>query len=49
VSAGNSDVIIIVPTIDMKKGFNIGDTVHFGFRGNVVHMFSKETSKNLEY
>ena len=49
VSAGSSDVIIIVPTIDMKKGFNIGDTVHFGFRGNVVHMFSKETSKNLEY
>jgi multiple sugar transport system ATP-binding protein len=49
VSAGKSDVIIIVPTIDMKKGFNIGDTVHFGFGGNVVHMFSKETTKNLEF
>jgi hypothetical protein len=33
----------------MKKGYNIGDTVHFGFGGNVVHMFSKETTKNLEF
>ena len=43
------DVIIIVPTIDMKGNYNIGDTVHFTFDGKVAHVFSKETDKNLEF
>ena len=42
-------VIIIVPTIDMKGIYNIGDTVHFTFDGKVAHIFSKETDKNLEF
>ena len=49
VSAEDRDVIIIVPTIDMKGNYNIGDTVHFSFKGNVAHVFSKETEKNLEF
>ncbi|MBO6041101.1 MAG: TOBE domain-containing protein, partial [Oscillospiraceae bacterium] len=49
VTAEGRDVIIIVPTIDMKGNYNIGDTVHFTFGGNVAHVFSKETDKNLEY
>jgi len=49
VSAEGRDVIIIVPTIDMKGNFSIGDTLHFAFQGNVVHVFSKETEKNLEF
>ncbi len=49
VNADGHDVIIIVPTIDMKGNYNLGDTVHFTFGGNVAHVFSKETEKNLEY
>ena len=49
VNADGRDVIIIVPTIDMKGNYNIGDTVHFTFDGKVAHVFSKETDKNLEW
>ena len=49
VSAEGKDVIIIVPTVDMKGHYKIGDTVHFTFGGNVAHVFSKETEKNLEW
>ncbi len=49
VNADGRDVIIIVPTIDMKGNYNIGDTVHFSFDGKVAHVFSKETEKNLEF
>ena len=48
VSAEGRDVIIIVPTIDMKGSYHMGDTVHFTFSGKVAHVFSKETEKNLE-
>ena len=49
VNADGHDVIIIVPTLEMKENYQIGDTVHFSFKGNVAHVFSKETEKNLEY
>ena len=49
VTAEGKDVIIIVPTIDMKGHYAMGDTVHFAFEGNVAHVFSKETEKNLEW
>ncbi len=49
VSAEGRDVIIIVPTIEMKGHYAMGDTVHFTFGGNVAHVFSKETEKNLEF
>ena len=49
VSAEGRDVIIIVPTIEMKGHYAMGDTVHFTFGGNVAHVFSKETDKNLEF
>ena len=49
VNADGRDVIIIVPTIDMKGNYNIGDTVHFSFDGKVAHVFSKQTEKNLEF
>ncbi|MBQ3211480.1 MAG: TOBE domain-containing protein, partial [Oscillospiraceae bacterium] len=49
VSAEGRDVIIIVPTIDMKGNFAMGDTVHFTFDGSVAHVFSKETERNLEW
>ncbi len=48
-NANGKDVIVIVPTIDMKGSYKQGDTVHFSFKGNVAHVFSKETDKNLEY
>jgi len=49
VSAEGRDVIIIVPTIDMSTSYSIGDSVSFSFNGNVAHVFSKETEKNLEW
>ncbi len=49
VNSNGRDVIIIVPTIDMEGNYNYGDKIHFTFEGKVAHVFSKETSKNLEY
>ena len=49
VNAEGHDVIIIVPTVDMKGNYEMGDTVHFAFDGKVAHVFSKETEKNLEF
>ena len=49
VNADGHDVIIIVPTIDMKGNYEMGDTVHFSFDGKVAHVFSKETDRNLEF
>ena len=48
-NADGKDVIVIVPTIDMKGSYKQGDTVYFSFKGNVAHVFSKETDKNLEF
>ena len=48
-TAEGRDVVIIVPTVDMKGNFAMGETVHFSFGGNVAHVFSKETDKNLEW
>lgn len=48
-TAEGTDVIIIVPTVGMTSGFSMGDIVHFTFKGNVVHIFSKEDNKNLEF
>ena len=46
------DAIIIAQTMDMngttRGGFDIGSPVSFTFGGNVVHVFSKESGKNLE-
>ena len=49
VSAEGRDVIIIVPTTDMKESFRHGDKLSFTFSGSVAHVFSKETEKNLEF
>ena len=49
VSAEGRDVIIIVPTVEMKSQYHMGDTVHFTFQGSVVHVFSRETDLNLEF
>ena len=49
VTAEGKDVILIVPTIGMARSLGRGDQIHIGFGGNVVHMFSKESEKNLEW
>ncbi len=49
VNSNGHDVIIIVPTIDMKNHYSMGDKIHFVFGGNVAHVFSKETELNLEF
>ena len=51
VNVNGKDAIIILPTIDLsseqKNGFNYGAKINVTFGGNVVHMFCKETEKNL--
>mgnify|MGYP000552832263 CR=1 FL=1 len=51
--ADGKDVVIIVQTMDMNghelSSFSMGSTIHFSFGGNVAHVFSKETEKNLEW
>ena len=41
--------IILVPLLDMKGNFHIGDNVRFTFGGSVAHVFSKETDRNLAF
>lgn len=43
------DVIMIVPTNGLKADFQKGSKITFSINGNVVHLFSKETEKNLEW
>ena len=51
VNMGGKDAIVILPTIDLsteqKTGFSYGSKINVTFGGNVVHLFSKETDKNL--
>ena len=49
VSAEGRDVILIVPTVDMKNIPAMGDSLHFSFSGKVAHVFSKDNDKNLEW
>ena len=49
VTAEGRDVIIIVPTVDMKGNYRMGDTIRFAFDGNVAHVFSRDTDRNLEF
>ena len=49
VSAAGKDVIVIVPTAGGSSNFAMGSEVNLIFGGNVVHVFSKETEKNLEW
>ena len=48
-AGGGEDVVIIVPTMGLDRTYGLGDEVQFTFGGNVVHVFSKEDGKNLEY
>lgn len=49
ITADGRDVIIIVPTMDMKDNISMGDAISFAFSGDVVHVFSNETDNNLEF
>ena len=46
---GGNDVVVIVPTNGRAHNFPMGTEVHLTFEGNVAHVFSKETEKNLEW
>ena len=49
-NAGGTDSIVIVPTLELGDQFpKIGTVVPFTFAPNVVHMFDKQSGKNLEY
>ena len=49
ITAEGKDVIIIVPTNGAAAHFPMGSEVNLIFGGNVAHVFSKETEKNLEW
>ena len=51
-NAAGRDAIIIVPTLTLGENvdnFTPGSTLRFSFGGNVAHLFSKETERNLEF
>ena len=51
VNIGGKDAIVILPTIDLtnaqQTNIGYGSKISITFGGNVVHMFDKETEKNL--
>ena len=51
VNIAGEDAVVILPTIDLsseqKKGFKYGTKINITFGGNVVHMFGKDTERNL--
>ena len=49
ISAEGKDVIVIVPTNGEVAKYKMGDEVCLSFEGNIAHVFSKETEKNLEW
>ena len=49
ISTEGKDVIVIVPTNGTASIFPMGSEVNLIFGGNVAHVFSKETEKNLEW
>ena len=51
-NAEGKDTVIIVPTITLGENagkFTPGSTLKFTCGGNVAHVFSKETERNLEF
>ncbi|HHU23944.1 MAG: ATP-binding cassette domain-containing protein [Bacilli bacterium] len=46
--ASSNDIIAIIQNNGTYKNY-VGSILKFGFNGNVVHMFSKETENNLEF
>ncbi len=49
ITAGDKDVIVIVPTLGAAANFPMGSEVNMTFGGNVAHVFNKETGTNLEW
>ena len=49
VTAEGKDVIVIVPANGDTARFPMGSEVNMIFGGNVAHVFSRETEKNLEW
>ena len=51
VRAGDKDVVLVLQTVDLpvekRAGFAFGEEVCFTFRPELMHLFSKETEKNL--
>ena len=52
-NACGRDTVIVVQAMDIKgvhlDGFRMGQEIAFTFGGNVVHVFGKESGKNLEF
>ena len=52
-SSLGQDVIVIAKTTDIdeghKGGFTNGDEISYTFSGDLIHMFSKDDERNIEY
>ena len=51
VNSNNKDIVLRVPTADLpaelRGGITYGTKMNFTFRPEAVHLFDKETEKNL--
>ena len=48
-TAGDKEVIVIVPTTGGSVAYPMGSSLSLSFAGNVAHVFDAETGKNLEF
>ena len=50
-NGAEKDVVLVVSTTDLpesvRAGIPYGTTIHFTFPGELVHLFDKETERNL--
>ena len=50
-NGAEKDVVLVVATTDLPESFRggipYGTTIHFTFPGDLVHLFDKETERNL--
>ncbi len=49
ISNDGENIIIVVPASEKYASLLAGTDIHFGFQGESLHIFSKETENNLEW
>ena len=46
-SCGESEVVMVIPTMDLETDVSMGATVRFTTNPKLIQLFDRETQKNL--
>ena len=46
-SSNDDEVVMVVPTVDLKQDLKMGDTIQFTTQPGLIQLFDKATSNNL--